>query len=149
MDDSEDEIVNQVETKNSKIKKIDISLNKVCKSICKITYNKMSADYYGTGFFIRLYIDEKELFCLMTNEHVITRDIIESKEIIEVYYNYEEKVIKIKLDKEKRSIKYNKKMDIIIIEIIPDDKIEENYFLFPNYNNINDKSYINQDIYIS
>ena len=31
MDDNEDEIVNQVETKNSEIKKINISLNKVCK----------------------------------------------------------------------------------------------------------------------
>ena len=37
------------------------------------------------------------------------------------------------------------KMDITIIQIIPDDKIKEKYFLLPNLNEIN---YINLDIYI-
>ena len=76
---------NEVETKNSEIKKIDLNLHEVLKSICKIIYQNQ----FGTGFFIKLYKKDKELLCLMTNEHVIKKEMIESKEIIDVKYNYE------------------------------------------------------------
>ena len=76
---------NEVEIKSSQIKKIDVSLHEVCKSICKIIYQNK----FGTGFFIKFYKNEKELLCLMTNEHIITKDMIESKEIIDIKYNYE------------------------------------------------------------
>ena len=135
------ERINEVETKNSEIKEIDLNLNVVCKSICKIIHKNR----YGTGFFIKLYKDEKELLCLMTNEHVINKDMIESKEIIDVKYNCEKKWIKIKLDEKERFIKYNKEMDFSIIEIIKDDEIKKKYFLLPNLNNID---YKNKDIYI-
>ena len=136
------EFINEVENKNSKIKEIDINLHEVCKSICKISYNNA----VGTGFFLKLFKEEKELLCLMTNEHVITKEMIQFKEIINIKYNYEKKWIQIKLDEEKRYIKYDNEMDITIIEIISDDKIKEKYFLLPNIdNNIN---YINKDIYI-
>jgi hypothetical protein len=69
---------NEVETKTSEIKEIDVNLNESCKSICKIIYQ----NNFGTGFFIKLYKDEKELLCLMSNEHVITKDMIESKATI-------------------------------------------------------------------
>ena len=138
---SENEIRNEVLNKNSEIKEIDISLHEVCKSICKIMYKNQ----FGTGFLIKLYKDEKELYCLMTNEHVITKDIIDSNEIIDVNYYFEKKWIKIKLDNTKRFIKYDLVMDITIIEIIPDDKIKEKYFLLPNINKVN---HINEDIYI-
>ena len=76
---------NEVETKNSEIKKIDLNLHEVLKSVCKIIYK----NEFGTGFFIKLFKDDKELLCLMTNEHVIRKEMIESKEIIDVKYNYE------------------------------------------------------------
>jgi len=136
-----DDRVNEVETANSEIKEVDLNLNEVCKSICKIIYKNK----FGTGFFIKLYMEEKELLCLMTNEHVIEKDMIESKEIIDVKYNCEKKWIKIKLDEKKRFIKYNKEMDFTIVEMIADDKIKDKYFLLPNINNID---YINKDIYI-
>ena len=136
-----DDRVNEVETANSEIKEVDLNLNEVCKSICKIIYKNK----FGTGFFIKLYMEEKELLCLMTNEHVIEKDMIESKEIIDVKYNCEKKWIKIKLDEKKRFIKYNKEMDFTIVEMITDDKIKDKYFLLPNINNID---YINKDIYI-
>ena len=99
------ERINEVEMKESEIKEIDINLHKTCKSICKILYkNKV-----GTGFFIKLYKKEKELLCLMTCEHVITKEMVESKEIININYNYEEKWIKIKLDENKRFINYRNK----------------------------------------
>ena len=121
---------NEVETKNSEIKKIDLNLLEVLKSVCKIIYQNQ----VGTGFFIKLYKGDKELLCLMTNEHVIRKEMIESKEIIDVKYNYEKKWMKIKLDEKERFILYNKEMDITIVEI--KDKIKDKYFLLPNINKI-------------
>ena len=68
------ERINQVKTSDSEIKKIDLHLVEVCKSICKITFKNIS----GTGFFIKLHIDDKKLFCLMTNHHVVTKEMIDS-----------------------------------------------------------------------
>ena len=138
---SDDEIKNQAINKNSDIKEINKDLYKVCKSICKIIFKNK----FGTGFLIKLYKDEKEINCLMTNEHVIKKDMIESKEIIDVKYDFEDKWIKIKLDIDERFIKYDQQMDITILKIIPKDKIKDKYFLLPN---INDMNYINKDIYI-
>ena len=132
---------NEAETKNSEIKKIDLNLDEILKSLCKIIFK----NEFGIGFFIKLFKDDKELLCLMTNEHVIRKEMVESKEIIDVKYNYEQKWMKIKLDEKERYILYNKEMDITIIEIISKDKIEDEYFLLPN---INKKDYINKDVYI-
>ena len=136
------ERVNQVITKYSEIKEIDLNLVKVCKSICKISYNNI---IFGTGFFIKLYLDDKALFCLMTNHHIVTKEIIESNEIIDIRYNLEKEWIKIKLDKTKRFIIYDFHIDITIISILPEDKVKNKFFLLPNLNNIN---YIDKDIYI-
>ena len=130
---------NEVETKNSEIKEVDISLTKVVKSICKITYSNKC----GTGFLIKLYRDGKELFCLMTNHHVITKELVDSKEMINVKYNYENNWVQINLDTNERSIKYDQTFDFTIIDV--GDLIKQKYFLFPNINNID---YINQKIYI-
>ena len=73
--------------------------------------------------------------------------MVESNEFIDVYYNYEDKWIKIKLDKIQRLIKYDLEKDFTIIEIIPNDKIKEKYFLLPDIKQ-NQMTYINEDIYI-
>ena len=110
---------NQIEIDDQPIKEIDICLHKVCKSICKI----QCKNWTWTGFLIKLYKEEKELFCLMTNEHVVTKEMIEKKETINIKYNYEKKWIKIKLDEKERFIKYNEEMDFSIIEMVAGDKI--------------------------
>ena len=135
----EKEFIYEVESKNSKIEEIDENLHEVCKSICKISYyNEKSGQMnIATGFFIQLYKDGKELFCLMTNHHVIEKEIIESKVIINIKYKYEKKLKQIKLDEKERYIKYNKEMDFTIVEIKPEDKIKDKYFLIPNLNNNN------------
>jgi len=133
---------NEVEVKENPIKEVDISLNKVIKSVCKIIYE----NNVGTGFLIKLYKEEKEFKCLMANEHIITKEMIELNKIINIKYNCEEKWIKIKLDKNKRNIIYNKKLDVTIIEIKIEDKIKDKYFLLPNINN--NIEYINKEIYI-
>ena len=139
MNDNERE--NQVEIRYNEIRPINVSLHEVCKSICKIS----TKNSFGTGFLIKLYRNEQHLFCLMTNIHIITKQMFESEEIINVKYNYERKWLQIKLDKNKRFIKYYSNLDIVIVEILANDKIKEKYFLLPNINDIN---YINKDIYI-
>ncbi len=153
-----DERINESENKISKIKAIDINLYKVIRSICKITYEKKNikdneSSYettFGSGFFIKLFINENELFCLMTNEHVIKKEMIKSHETIIVNYGFENELIQIKLDQSKRFIKsYPQKddnIDITIIEILEDDNIKKEYFLLPNLNNINNIN--DMDIYI-
>ena len=78
---------NEVLTKDSNIRPINSCLYDVCPSICKIIFSNT----IGTGFFIKLYKSDKQLFLLMTNEHIITKDMIKKKEEIEVYYNNQKK----------------------------------------------------------
>ena len=121
----------EVEIDGSNIHQIDSFLYEVCPSICKIfVLNKVA-----TGFFIKLYKDNKPLFLLMTNEHIIKKEMIEKKEEIEVYYNNQKKRIKITLNKEERFIQCYKEeleIDCTIVEILNKDKVNEDYFLLPN-----------------
>ena len=140
---------NEVKTGNSTIYSIDSNLFDVYPSICKIFYSNNR----GSGFLIRLFIEDNEpLLALMTNEHIITEKMIEDKEEIEVFYNNQKKRIKIILNNDQRFIQSFKDMqiDCTIIEILPEDNINEDYFLVPNidYNEENYKSLINQMIYI-
>ena len=136
--------INEVEIKDSELKTLDRNINKVSPCVCKVIIN----EFNGSGFFIKLNINNKILFCLMTNEHVITREMVENKENIEIKYDYETKGIKINLDNTERLIKDFKDIDIdaIIVEILPEDNIEGNYFLEPELYNI--KNIINNPIYI-
>ena len=135
--------INEVEIDNSELKPLDKNIIKVSPSVCKIIINK----YNGSGFFIKLNINDNILLCLMTNEHVIKREMIENKENIEIKYDCEFKGIKINLDKTKRIIKdfIDINIDATIVEILPEDNIEEHYFLEPEINNI--KNLINHPIY--
>ena len=136
--------INEVEIKDSQLKPIDKNIIKVSPSICKIE----SKNHIGSGFLIRLNTLNKELFCLMTNQHVITREMVQLKEEIEILYNCEENNLKIKLNNNERFIKdyIDIDLDIIIIEILPKDNINDIYFLYPEINNIN--NIINKNIYI-
>ena len=63
------------------IREIDFNLHEVTKSICKIIYQNT----FSTGFFIKLFKDEKEMLCLMTNGHIITKEMIELKILFRIY----------------------------------------------------------------
>ena len=85
----------------------------------------------------------------MTNEHVITEQMIRAGQEVCVKYDYERKEIIIKLGNDRRYINSFKPKDITVIEILPSDKIEKQYFLLTNnIDNKNYKNYINKDIYI-
>ena len=122
--------VNEVEISESPLTVLDKSISLVSPSICRIKFFNRN----GTGFLIKLKIyNEKELFFLMTNEHVITREIVDSKENIEIFYDYKSERKEIDLNKDKRIIKDYKDLDIdiIIIQILEEDNIDKKYFLTP------------------
>ena len=136
--------INQKICIDSKIEEIDICLHQVIKSICKIIIPFSNSYNKGTGFLIKLYKGDNPFFCLMTNEHVISKDIIESNKKIEIFYDHEKEMRTIILNKNERYIEEytDMELDITIIEIINKDNIDKNYFLLPylDYNNLRDKN---------
>ena len=86
----------------------------------------------SSGFLIKLFKGDEDFFCLMTNEHVITKDIIKNKEKIKFYYDNESKSKEIYLNSERFIKEFtDNNLDITIIEILSKDKITEGFFLFP------------------
>ena len=120
----------------SPIMQIDPFIFKASKSICKI----LTKQKVATGFLIKLYKGDDPFYCLMTNEHVISHDLIDNKEEIEIYYANQEMRAKINLDKNERFIRDYMfiNIDAIVIEILVKDKINEYFFLMPNLDYLND-----------
>ena len=129
--------------------KLDPCMTYVSKSFCKISFqNKI-----GSGFLIKLYKADKDFFCLMTCEHVVTREMINQKSKIRFLYDsIGAKLREIELDKKKRFIKdfrFLNNIDTTVIEIIPSDNVSSEFFLSPNLDymyNFNDLK--NKDISI-
>ena len=123
---------NQALLKGSDLENLDIMI-RLGRSICKICSNSN----LGSGFFIKLEKGNNDFYCLMTNEHVISKEDVKNKEVMQIYYENQSKNVRIKLDKEERYIQDYKylNIDIIVIEIIPTkDHIDYHYFLYPNLN---------------
>ena len=137
----------ETELNPKKISMEEINLNKVIFSICKI---KTKEDF-GSGFLIKLIGGNNPLNCLMSNEHIIKKDMINSKEKIEIFFDIEQSNKEIELNKEERYIKdfLDIGIDATIIEILEKDKIDERLFLLPNMDMNNGiKNYENKEIYI-
>ena len=66
--------------------KIDRNISNVSKSICKIKIETSLGTKYGTGFLLRFYIDQESFYCLVSNEHVISNDIINNENNIYIYH---------------------------------------------------------------
>ena len=116
--------------KGSDLIQNDKALFQASKSICKIeTRNKM-----GSGFLIRFFKGEEKFFCLMTNEHIINKDMIERKETITFYFDIESESRDLILNSNERYIKTFRdiNIDATVVEILPGDNIPINYFLKPN-----------------
>jgi V8-like Glu-specific endopeptidase len=89
-------------------------INQVSKSICKITYKINEDIIQGTGFFM-IINDNKYL---LTNYHVINKDLIDKIINIEINNN---KKIEMKIND--RDIKFYEYLDITIIEMKESDNI--------------------------
>ena len=141
--------INQGLIAGSPFEYLDSCLIDVSKSVCKIKIGKKSESVFGSGFLLRYLINEKYFYCLMSNEHIITKDLIKNSGIIIVSYNNENKILEIKLNEKERFIRHFKDMqlDITVVEILKKDDIYKDYFLFPELDYIGDEL-INRQIYI-
>ena len=133
----------------------DPSFLKVSKSICKIRIDTDYGSFGGSGFFLKILINGKFYYWLITNEHVITKEMIMNKNTINVSYNIESNYLNIKLGQlgqnDERYIKTFKKykIDATVIQIRSKDNIHEDYFLEPelgydNYNLIGKEIFVPQ-----
>ena len=115
------------------------------KSICKIS----QLNQVSFGFLIKLFKKNEDFYCLMTNEHTITQEMIKKKEKITFYFDNEKIVKEIVLNPNERFIKDFRDMNIniTVIEILSKDDIDKNYFLLPviDYNSDYNKA-INKEI---
>ena len=104
---------------------LDPCLLNVAKSVCKIRIDTNHGSFCGSGFFLKFLINRKFYHWLVTNEHVITKKMINNKNTIQVWYNVEDNNINIKLDPNERYIKTFKeyKVDATAIQIINKDDI--------------------------
>ena len=121
----------------------------ICQSTVKIIF---ADNKKGSGFFIKFPRNNTIFKCLMTNNHVIKNSHIIKKEKIIISYNNQINSRQIILDNRDRIIECfgkNNLIDITIVEIIPKDNIEEEYFLSPDpqiYNYANYPSFLHSTI---
>ena len=129
------------------IKSTEIILDQMKNCVCKIHKGSVN----GTGFFIRISYNNKLYDLLVTNNHVLKEQDINTGKIISISLNNEQIYKEIKIDSNRK--KYtNKNLDVTIIEIKKEDNIN-NFLLLDdrilnkdikNYNNI----YENESLYI-
>ena len=145
MDDETDKI-EEKDIKDSKLIEIDVVLE-VSGAICKILINNIS----GNGFFMKLEKLNKPFYCLITCEHVIKEENVDSKSVIEVYYENQKSKLKFPLNKNERFIRSYRysNIDATVVEILPKDNVNEKFFLLPNLDYINGyEQFEGQKIYI-
>ena len=133
--------------KNSNIIQNNIPLLQASKSLCKILMNNK----ISSGFLIKFFRGSESFFCLTTNEHSITKTMVNQREKISFYFDNEAETREIILDPNERYIKDFRDidLDVIVIEILPKENISKEYFLLTNLNYLNEPNeLINQDIVI-
>ena len=83
--------------------------------------------------FYKLAKRDEDFLCSLTNEHIITKKMIEEKATIIVHYDNEKRIRKIKLDPYERTIEEFTYIDVdlTVVEILPEDAILNEYFLLP------------------
>ena len=109
------------------------NLNKLQKCIRNIVINNK---IYGTGFLMELKKEKIPFYCLITNDHVISEDLIESNTEIKILYaqNDQDKIFKIKLNKNERFIRSYGYLGIgaTVIQIFPEKNEINKEFFFKN-----------------
>ena len=135
------ERINECYIEKSPFCNIDKDYTNVSKSICKIKIiTRENEVKKGTGFFLKFFICGRTFKCLISNEHVIKKDLINTNTKINLLYDNEEKTATIKLNSQERYIKtfIDNGLDITIVEILDKDNILSNYFFVCYYYNIID-----------
>ena len=117
-------------------------IDKLSETIVRIELLVESAKKkISTGFLMKINLQEKKNNFLLTCAHSISQQNIDSKMKIKIFYEKkniknEEAENEIELDINKRFIKSYKNIgfDTTIIEIIPEDNIPEDKYLYPDLN---------------
>ena len=150
-DNEKDKRINEciVQNKSEPFEKLDRKVMNVSKSICKLKIETNSKTIIGTGFLLNFGIDQERFCCLMSNDHIIEQEMINNKNNINISYDNEFKIINIKLDTSKRYIKsfIEEGLDITVVEILEEDNIYRDYFLW-NEDETDNNRIINNEIYI-
>jgi len=145
--------------KNGKMKKCLIKITPIIKSelnainlfksLCNIRIESQGEIIIGTGFLLKFLIYQECFCCLVSNGYILKEDVINNKKNIHIYYDKEKNENDSEFDGSKRYIKNFKDygIDITIIEILKDDNISKDYFLWSEFETENDKL-INKEIYI-
>ncbi len=97
-------------------------LDQMNNSICRIYTDKGK----GTGFFTKIPYKSQLLPVLLTNNHVIGQDDILYNNYFSIYLNNDKKTKRIQLNNN-RLMYTNEKLDITIIEIKDNDKLNNKY----------------------
>ena len=90
--------------------------------VCRIYINNCE----GTGFFTKIPYKSQLLPVLLTNNHVIGQDDILYNNYFSIYLNNDKKTKRIQLNNN-RLMYTNEKLDITIIEIKDNDKLNNKY----------------------
>ena len=142
---SDNNVINEVLVRNSRLEQIDFFV-KACNSVCKIfIYDTMEV---GSGFFIKVEKKNETFYCLISCEHVLRSIYINEKKNINVSFKNQNKSIDICLDDSKRFIREYTYMNIdaTVVEIKPQDNIDQKYFLsfnidyLKNFNDLENKN---------
>ena len=99
----------------------------------------------------KIKIIKKKSHFLVTNFHVISNDIINNKQEIEIDIEYNNEKRTIQLDNKKRFIRcFPKPIDITIIEILKEDQLDSiiQYLKIDNLIDKEYKTYLSKNIYI-
>ena len=116
-------------------KEIQEISNILDNSIVRIEFEN---DYYRkyTGFFFAFITNNYKFYFIVTSNHLITKEDIDSKKKINIYYGKygEEKSLNIELNKRERYIKYYKDLDVTLITVLNEDYITKDKYLSPDLN---------------
>ena len=117
---------------------------KMSKGAVKI---KLENNISSSGVLLNFQRNNKQFYCLLTNQFVITPDIINKKQTINILDSKKDKNLLIKLDSKERIIQCFKEslnIDATIIEILEKDGLDDSYFLKPS--NVSLETIVNKDI---
>jgi hypothetical protein len=153
--------MNEINIKNNRINEciieaslplenVDRIISKVSRSICKIKIETSFRTFKGTGFLLAFRIAQEKFYCLVSNEHVINKKLLNSDINIHISYDSEFRSAYINLNKNKRYMKSFKDigLDITIVEILDEDNISKDYYLYPEIEEWINNKLINNSIYI-
>ena len=106
-------------------KEFDIS-----KSICRYEISNRPS----FGFFIKIFKEYKYLPCLITSNHLITKEMIDNKYILNISFDNGQIKGQIQLSKDERYILDLSEInnDLLLIELLKKDNIGDDYFLLPD-----------------